>query len=249
MSMLPPTTGEPSPPTNPLPAANPEMTQLPPSQNAPGSKSSLSSIAWLIVALTGLLLVLTCAGLALLASSLLPRGQTIVPSPTPTPPVVSITSIKKIAELATVEAGLVTDVEVANVPDEWWNLFDAQREKLVMIVHGTAKAGFDLEKIRDEDLWTDGTRVQLTLPSPELLSFELDLDKSRIVAYDRSVLMSMLETDKDDLQAEALAIAQERLKQSVQESNILPTAEEYGRVYFENHLRSLGFEDVRIEFR
>ncbi len=246
MSMLPPTPDEPSPPPSSIPAANPDMSQLPPSQDTPSPVTpGRRNSAWLAVAVIGLLLVIACVGLGLVGALLFPRSQTVssIP-PSPTPPVVSITSIKKIAELATVEQGLVTDVEVKNVPEDWRKRLGVS-EHIVMIVHGKAKAGFDLEKIKDEDLWVDGKRVQLYLPSPELLSLEMDFEKSHIVDYDRTLLMPQ----DPDIQARALALAQANLKQAVQESNILQTAEEYGRLYFENHLRSLGFEEVRIEFR
>ena len=243
MSMLPPTPDESS---NPIPAANPDMTQLPPSQDTPSPVTpGRRNSAWLAVAVIALLVVVACMGLGLVGALLFPRSQTVssIP-PSPTPPVVSVTSLRKIAELATVEADLVTDVEVKNVPEDWRKRLGVS-ERIIMIVHGKAKAGFDLEKIKDEDLWVDGKRVQLTLPSPELLSLEMDFDKSHIVDYDRTLLMPQ----DPDIQAKALALAQANLKQAAQESNILQTAEEYARLYFENHLRSLGFEEVRIEFR
>lgn len=247
MSMLPTTPGESSSPANPLPTDNPDMTQLSSSQETPSPEpSSPRTSGWLVVAVIAVLLVVACAGFGLVGGALLIPARRTVSSipPSPTPPVVSVTSLKKIAELATVEQGLVTDVEIKNVPEDWRKSLGVS-ERIVMIVHGKAKAGFDLEKIRDEDLWVDGKRVQLTLPSPELLSFEMDFEKSHIVDYDRTLLMPQ----DPDIQARAVALAQERMKQAVQESNILQTAEEYGRLYFENHLRSLGFEEVRIEFR
>lgn len=245
MSMLPPTPGETTTPTNPLPAANPDMTQLPPSQDAPGSKSSLSSIAWLIVAITGLLLVLTCSGLALLAAGFLPRSPTVSSlPPSPTPPVVTILGLEKITELATIKTPVVAAVEVANVPDDWRERLGVS-ERIVMIVYGTAKTGFDLNKVKEDDLWTDGKRVQLYLPSPELLSLELDFEKSRIVDYDRTMLMPQ----DPDIQAKALALAQAELKQSAQDANVKRLAKDFARAYFADHLRSLGFEEVRIEFR
>ncbi len=246
MSMLPPTPSEPESPPPAVPTANAAMTQPEPSPEAASPAASGSRTpAWLAVIVILLLVALACLAMGLIGAVVIPRGSAAAAvTPSPTPPVVSVTSLKKIAELATVEQGLVTDVEVTNVPDDWRQRLGLH-ERIVIIAHGTAKAGFDLEKIKDGDVWTDGKRVQLYLPSPELLSFEMDYDKSHLVDYDRTLLMPQ----DPDIQAKAYALAQARLKQAAQESNLLQMAEEYGRVYFENHLRSLGFEEVRVEFR
>jgi hypothetical protein len=112
-----------------------------------------------------------------------------------------------------------------------------------MLVYGDVKAGFDLNKLTDDSLWTDGTRVQLVLPSPEILSSSIDFDRTHIVYYENTLL---LDQNNPNLQGDALARAKEAIEQTALEDGVLNKANEYGKTYFENYLYSLGFTDVEV---
>ena len=190
----------------------------------------------------GLALILV---LGLLASQILP-GLLIPspppsPTPTPRPPVVTILSLRPLAKLATVEYPVVVDIPSEHIPDDIRKHVGV-REKMLMLVYGEVKAGFDLSKLTDEDIWIDGTRVQLYLPEPEILSTSIDFEQTRIVDYERSIFLS----NDPDLQAETLEKGIQAIEQAVLESGILETATLFGQMYFENHLRSLGFTEVKV---
>ena len=190
----------------------------------------------------GLALILT---LGLLASQILPDllipAPANTPTPTPRPPVVTIQSLRPLAELATVEFPAVVDIPNERVPDDIRKHLGV-REEILMLVHADIKAGFDLSKLSEEDIWIDGTRVQLYLPEPEILSTSIDFDQTRIVAYNKSILL-----DNDpELQTQTLAKGKEAVEQAVVKSGILDTAALFGQMFFENHLRSLGFTEVKV---
>jgi hypothetical protein len=189
----------------------------------------------------GLLLVVV---LALLARRFLPdllNTPSVVEEPTLLVPVVTVKSLRGIAELATVEYTAIAEVRNERIPDDIRRRLGA-REQILMLVYGEVKAGFDLSKLSEEDLWTDGTRVQLHLPAPETLSVSIDFDNTHIVHYEKSVLMSADPT----LEGEALQAAQVALGQAAVEGGVLELAKQYGVLFFENHLRSLGFTEIRI---
>ena len=118
--------------------------------------------------LAGIALVaLVGAGLvAFFAGSLL--GEVLEPTPTPPPPtdtplpppVITIQGIKSQAKLATVEFATVTEIYNETVPEGWLDDLLGTRERLLMLVYGDVQAGFDLEKLEEENLWSDGARVR-----------------------------------------------------------------------------------------
>lgn len=170
----------------------------------------------------------------------LSAGPTSTPLP---PPVVNIQNIKAQSELVTVEYSTVTEIYSETAPEGWLDEFLGNRESILMLVYGDVNAGFDLSKIKKDDLWTDGSRVRLVLPAPEILGTELDFDRTHIVYYDNSLI---LDSNNPNLQGEALAQAQEAIQQAALQEGILERANEYGKLYYENFLYSLGFTDVEV---
>ena len=193
----------------------------------------------------------TLVGIALIAFFVgrlfppsLPPTATPLPTNTPLPPpVVTIQSIKAQAKLTTVEYNTVTEIYRENVPEGWLNDLLGTKERLLMLVYGDVQAGFDLEKLKEEDLWTDGKRVRLILPAPEILNTSIDFDQTHIVYYENNIV---LEKNNPNLQGEALEEAQKAIQQAALQNGVLDKANNYGKLYYENFLRSLGFTEVEV---
>ncbi len=211
--------------------------------------SQRRNVVWLVV----IIAVVLCAALAraylpglLRPSRLLPPpfGGDLVSAPTATPlppPSVTIAGIRAAAELATVAYQAVAEVPNERVPDDFRQYLGV-REQLLLIVYGEVKAGFDLSRLREDDLWQDGTRVQLHLPAPEILSSSVDLERTHVVFYRKSLL---IEHDPN-LGQESFQIAEDAIRQAALEADMLENAAKYGQLFFENFLRSLGFTEVRV---
>jgi hypothetical protein len=173
-----------------------------------------------------------------------PFGGELVALPTATPlppPTVTISSIRAAAELATVEYQAVAEVPNERVPDDFRQYLGV-REHILLIAYGEVKAGFDLSKLREGDLWTDGTRVQLHLPAPEILSSSIDFERTHVVYYQKSLLVE----HDPNLGQETLDIAEDAIHQAAMEADVLENAAKYGQLFFENFLRSLGFTEVQV---
>ena len=164
------------------------------------------------------------------------------PTPTPIPPpVVNIHEIRQAAELATVKYTLSTDITSATVPDDIRQSFGV-KEEIVLIAYGEVAAGFDLAKLSDQDLWVDGTRVQLHLPAPQVLYTRLDNERTHVVYYKKSWFV-----DRDlDLGSRARQEAELAIRQAALESELLTQASEYGRLFFTNWFYSMGFTEVQV---
>jgi hypothetical protein len=204
-------------------------------------------LVWVVITLAALVGI---GSIAFLVGRLSQSGASAIPSvvavstntPLP-PPIVTIQGIKSKAELAAVEYSTVTEIYSENLPQSWLDEFLGTKERLLMLVYGNVQAGFDLEKFNEEDLWTDGTRVRLVLPAPEILNSSIDFERTHIVFYENSLI---LEKNDPNLQGDALAQAKGSIEQAALEEGILNKANEYGRLYFENFLYSLGFTDVEV---
>ena len=164
------------------------------------------------------------------------------PTPTPLPsPVVHLEQIRQAAELATVKSTLSTDITSARVPDDLRQLLGV-REEIVLIAYGEVAAGFDLGKLSEEDLWVDGTRVQLHLPPPEILYTRLDNERTHVVYYARSLLVA-----RDlDLEGRAREEAEQAIREAAQDSDLLYQARRYGEAFFGSWFYSMGFTEVEI---
>jgi hypothetical protein len=165
-----------------------------------------------------------------------------IPTSTPVPaPSVTITNIRGMAELATVEYQAMAEVPNERVPDDVRKYLGV-KEQILLIAYGNVKAGFRLEKLTEGDLWTDGSRVQLHLPAPEILSTSIDHKRSHVVTYQGSLLLS----HDVALEKDTLGIAEGAIEQAAIDAKILENASKYGQLFFENFLRSLGFTKVNV---
>lgn len=193
--------------------------------------------------------VVALVALACIGSFTYLAGQMVGPpaaAPTSTPlppPVVNLQTIKAQAKLSTVEYGTVTEIYNETPPEGFVDEFLGNKEKLLMLVYGNVQAGFNLEKLDEDDIWTDGRRVRLVLPAPEILNATIDFDRTHVVYYENKLLF---DNNNPNLQGEALKQAKEAIEQAALSEGVLEQANDYGKLYFENLLYSLGFTDVEV---
>ena len=115
-------------------------------------------------------------------------------------------------------------------------------KEIALLVYADVKAGFDLDELSKNNVRIRGTRVELVLPPPEILSITLDHERSHVVYYDKSLLIRYdIDWVEDTLKAADKAIRQETMNMG-----ILDKASAYGKIHFENQLRMLGFTDVEV---
>ena len=205
---------------------------------------------YLVFAAIGVAVLIGVAAIAFLGGRILtsetPTPTLTPPDPTTTPlppPVVTIQGLKSQAELSTVEYAAVAEIYNESLPEGWLDEFLGTKEQILILAYGDVRAGFDLEKLTADNLWTDGHRVRLILPAPEILNSSIDFEQTRIVYYENDFL---LDANDPNLQGEALAQAKVSLEQAALEGGILDQANNFGQLYFANFLYSLGFTEVEV---
>jgi hypothetical protein len=173
----------------------------------------------------------------------LPSEET-EPTNTPLPPpVVNIQTIKAQAQLTTVEYSTVTEIYNETPPEGWVDELLGNKEQLLLLVYGDVRAGFDLNKLDEDAIWTDGTRVRLVLPAPEILTTNIDFERTHVVYYENNLIF---DDNNPNLQGEALRQAKAAVNDAALQADVLQQANTYGQLYFENFLYSLGFTDVEV---
>ena len=203
------------------------------------------NVSYLALLVIVILLALLARGYLSKGSPLLPLpfgGLPVAPTESPKPsPTVTITAIRAMAELATVDYQAIAEVPNERVPDDVRKYLGV-KEQILLIAYGDVKAGFDLSKLRENDLWVDGNRIQLHLPAPEILTISIDHKRSHVV-YDQG---SLLIAHDVNLEGETYQIAEGAIRQAAIDAKILENASKYGQLFFENFLRSLGFTEVKV---
>jgi len=177
-------------------------------------------------------------------------------SPTQSTPVVSVVdrrgvveAIKSVNKQIFIEHYNMVDVEYTEIPSDWTSALGLKQE-FIVLVRGRVPAGFDLHQLSEDDIWisNNGQRIQLTLPPPTIFvdNVSIDLENSRILAQSDTCPNFLCQDDLTAYQANVLPAARELLIDYAHENGILYQAAGDGQAYYEQFLRSLGFDEVRV---
>ncbi|MEJ7840145.1 MAG: DUF4230 domain-containing protein [Rubrobacter sp.] len=163
------------------------------------------------------------------------------PAQTTTSPVVveGVRGLDRLATVRVTESIIVTRESGGDFLDR---LFSG--EKVLLVATGDVEAGVDLSEIGDEDVQVRDDTVTMRLPEPEVLSANLDEEKTRV--YDRDYSPLNLRPN-DDLVEEARATAEERIEDAARENGILGTAETNAKNSIRTLVKALGFKEVNFE--
>lgn len=115
-------------------------------------------------------------------------------------------------------------------------------DKILLIAHANVVAGFDLAKLNPELVEVKGTKLQITLPAPEILYSRLDNEQTRV--YDRK--LGLLTKGDPGLESQARAAAEQSIRLAACEGQILVAAADNGRKQFQTMFASAGFTEVIV---
>ncbi len=166
---------------------------------------------------------------------------TITPTPSPTP-IVVITGIHALGRLETAQYVMQTVVDLSMEPTNIWQQAFGT-DKLLLIAKGEVVAGFDMTQIEESDIVVQGTSVNLTLPSPEILYSRVDNGETYVYSRETGLFVP----PNPQLESEARRLAELRLIKWANENKILDKATDFGTLYLESFLRSLGFTEIKVQ--
>lgn len=155
---------------------------------------------------------------------------------------VTITAIRDLAQLTTVETIQYTIVEKGT--DAGW-LAWARGDSLRMFAVARIGAGVDLSELTVRDVSVDEEGVvELQLAAAEILYVDPDEDATQVL--DREV--GIFTSGDPGLESDVRRIADEVLVDNAIEAGILEQAEDNARSVLTDFLLSVGYTDVVVEF-
>jgi hypothetical protein len=153
--------------------------------------------------------------------------------------------IKRASKLATTEFTIDKIVYGVKRKRLMWvvNLNDA---KFVARSQAIVKAGVNLENLKAEDVKIEGKRISLTLPHVEVINFSYPAERfelDKMISKDATLNKISLRDQEQFFQDAEIDI-----RNSLKYMDIVKTTEKKTRVLIENMLRSVGYEEIYIDF-
>ncbi|MGH7458121.1 MAG: DUF4230 domain-containing protein [Longimicrobiaceae bacterium] len=169
--------------------------------------------------------------------------STIIASP------IVLEAIRRVEKQTFIEHYNAVDLDYTEAPEGWLRFLPIERQ-FVILLRGRVPAGFDLSTLTSEDVRVsgDGTRVELTLPRPEIFeeNVSIDFENSRILTQ-RSTCPNFICRDPlSAYQEEILPNGSALLVRSARRNGILGQAASGGVAFYERLLGTLGFEQVVV---
>ncbi len=148
-----------------------------------------------------------------------------------------------------IEHDTMVPIVYSEVPKGWIGKLGLKQE-MVVIIRGKASAGFDLSQLDDDDIWVskDGKRAQITLPPPVIFeeNAAIDFEDSQILTQSDLCPDFLCQNSLEAYQDQVLPNAKQLIIDAAHENGILNQAARDGKVYYQQLLKSLGFEEVRV---
>ncbi len=151
--------------------------------------------------------------------------------------------VQTLSQLVTVKYVLEKVVVLEVPPGGVLARFVGSDSRVLMVAHGTVKAGIDLNQIKAGDLEVSGKKLLIKLPPAHITDAYLDEKQTHIVERSTGFLQPF---DKD-LEQTARQNAIDDIGRAARNSGILKDADERARAQLTNLFQQLGFE--RVEFR
>jgi len=149
-----------------------------------------------------------------------------------------VTQIQSLAQLVTVKYVFEKVVRLDDV--KWYG-----QNRLLMVAHGIAKAGVDLQKLKPEDVQIRGDKLTLVLPKPQVLDVYLDENKTEVIERSTGVLREF----DQQMEQEARRQAVEAIRKAARASGILKDAEERTKLQLLSLGRAAGFTEVEVRWK
>ncbi|HSC88606.1 MAG TPA: DUF4230 domain-containing protein [Polyangiaceae bacterium] len=164
---------------------------------------------------------------------------TVVPSPS------VIVAVRELARLEGAVFHVERVVDLKETQSKFMGLIQAE-DAILLVAAGDVVAGVDLSQLVEADIHADasGRRVSLRLPRAVVLGRHIDNERT----YVHTRTTGMLATRRENLETKARQEAERTLEKAALDGGILRVAETSVRRTVEGLLRSLGFQEVEVEF-
>lgn len=157
-----------------------------------------------------------------------------------------VTAMRNLAVLETASYHMERVIDLRNRQSHLFGLFESQ-DAMLLVAAADVLAGIDLSSMRDGDISVDRNKrsVRVVLPPPLVLSSHLDNEHTYVHSRSTDALAVRTET----LETRARQAAEHTLREAAIDAGILQRARLNAVSTLTTLLRSLGFEQVDLQFR
>lgn len=177
-------------------------------------------------------------------------AQIFEPEPEPPAEVVEVRAtpsvvlaVRDLARLESTSFHVERVIDMTSRQRTLFGLVEAQ-DSILLVAAADVVAGVDLSQLEESDVVVDGERVTITLPAPEIFTTALDNDSTYVYERDTDVLARR----SNSLETRARREAERTLREAAVEAGIHDRARRSARQTVESLVRSLGYDEVVIEF-
>jgi hypothetical protein len=150
-----------------------------------------------------------------------------------------VQQVQTLSQLVTVKYVMEKVVVLDDVKwSEWLGT-----SRVLMVAHGTVKAGVDLGQITSHDVRISGRKIIIVLPPPAITDAYLDEKETQVIERTTGLLRAF---DKD-LEQTARQQALDDIERAARHNGILKDAKERAQTQLANLFHQLGYDTV--EFR
>jgi Protein of unknown function (DUF4230) len=157
-----------------------------------------------------------------------------------------ITQVRELSRLEGVSYHVERVVDLKDAQRTLFGLVPAN-DAILLVASGEVIAGVDLGKLQPEDVVVSPDRRAVTIRLPPAEVFSARLDNARTYVHTRKT--DLLAQRKESLETQARLAAEQTLQSAAEEEGIRQRAEESVARTVKSLVRSLGFAEVRVDFR
>jgi hypothetical protein len=157
-----------------------------------------------------------------------------------------ITQVRELSRLEGVSYHVERVVDLHDQQEGLFGLVKAE-DAILLVASGDVVAGVDLSKLQPGDIVISADKQSVTVHLPPAEVFSARLDSEHTYVHTRKT--DLLARRKESLETEARKAAEKTLQGAAEDAGIVRKAEESVGRTVRSLVRSLGFTDVRIDFR
>lgn len=155
---------------------------------------------------------------------------------------VSLTEVYSIRNVGTLSTTEYTLGKVLHWNDEgeWYKFGD---RRLLISCKATVKAGINLNELKDADFIVSGKRIEVHMPAPEIVSFEMDPKDVHTEVVDINGFRASFSQDE---KMKVLKKGEVAIRKEMEKLHILDEAERNAKAFLKDFYTNQGFKEVII---
>ncbi len=157
---------------------------------------------------------------------------------------VNETEVFQIREVGTLSTSEYTVGKVIKLTQDsdFWNLKWGSR-RILISCRAKIKAGVDLKEMKESDIVIDGKTIEITLPKPKVVSFEMDPNHIKTEVVEVTGLRADFSQEEKNI---ILQKGEEAIRRDMKYLNILDDAQKNATNFVVQFYKQQGFEKVIV---